>query len=534
MLNLLIISNSPKALLMQTFMQPLIKSKIDVVTDFDHGLKDVFEKRPAMVIIQEQIAGVGGESVARHIQLLLGSGAPAFIMMHEGNARIRPVKGLFEVVVDLDQPDEALVEDVLSALKRVIGDEWDKIAVPPSKPAPTRVVSAKVPDEARLAADKLVDEFLSDVQTSEKTSPELSAEFHVESTLDEIVSLMTDASRNTAPLTSLKADPATATDPVKRPGGAKRPLKDKPLKTSPSQTSAASDAAAAAIAESVAGGTDGDTESFDFPELDAVVPPAPPAPERSGVMAAARQAGAASAPNRLPGTAAPSPAPAEFRISASPAAPKVQPPEDILTAFDENYRSRPRLGMVLISALVVIAGVGGGWYLFAKKPNALLVWGRAKTVAPVVAPGAAAPAESKQPAAAPPVQNVATSAARPAPAPASSVPSFVPVNGRDSGFSARKPGWERYVDAAHDIRIYRASGRIKAIQVMALKGHVIQETFLQSALREVAGSSAYILRSRERKQGFVIQRCSVGPRSDLLVYRQQPSDTISAFVVSLE
>src|ERR1035438_3541339 len=96
MLNLLIISNSPKAELIQNFMQPLIKAKIDVVVDFDHGLKDVFEKRPATVIIQEQIAGVSGESVARHIQLLLGSGAPTFIVLHEGSARIRPVKGLFE------------------------------------------------------------------------------------------------------------------------------------------------------------------------------------------------------------------------------------------------------------------------------------------------------------------------------------------------------------------------------------------------------------------------------------------------------
>ena len=89
MLNLLIISNSPKALQIQKFIQPLIKAKIDVVGDFDHGLKDVFEKRPATVIIQEQIAGVTGESVARHIQMLLGASAPTFILLHKGNGKAR-------------------------------------------------------------------------------------------------------------------------------------------------------------------------------------------------------------------------------------------------------------------------------------------------------------------------------------------------------------------------------------------------------------------------------------------------------------
>jgi hypothetical protein len=152
-----------------------------------------------------------------------------------------------------------------------------------------RVAVAERLDEARIAADKLVDEFFSDLKTSEKTSPELSAEFHVESTLDEIVTLMMDASRNTAPLTALDADPAPAADPAMRGGGVKRPLKDKPPKTAHAKTATASGAAVAPVDEVIASGIDSDAETFDFPELDAVAPPLPATPERTGVMAAARQ-----------------------------------------------------------------------------------------------------------------------------------------------------------------------------------------------------------------------------------------------------
>ena len=112
MLNLLFISNSPRVHPVQEILQPLIKAKIDVVADFDHGLKDVFEKRPATVIIQEQIAGVTGESVARHIQLLLGNGAPKFILLHEGNTKIKPVPGLFEHIIDLNQPASAMAVEL--------------------------------------------------------------------------------------------------------------------------------------------------------------------------------------------------------------------------------------------------------------------------------------------------------------------------------------------------------------------------------------------------------------------------------------
>ena len=65
MISLLIISNNPKAKLIQEFIQPLIKTRISLVADFEDGLNEVFDKSPATVIIQEQIAGVTCDAIVR-------------------------------------------------------------------------------------------------------------------------------------------------------------------------------------------------------------------------------------------------------------------------------------------------------------------------------------------------------------------------------------------------------------------------------------------------------------------------------------
>ena len=134
----------------------------------------------------------------------------------------------------------------------------------------------------------------------------------------------------------------------------------------------------------------------------------------------------------------------------------------------------------------------------------------------------------------PPDKKAITSQAKPVPALNSPLPSFVTVSGRDKEYSVKNPGWERYVDSKHDVRIYRLAGKIKAVQVLAAKSQVIASSFMRTALREVSGRSEYKEISREVKEGFLIQRNSVGPKSKLTVYRMQPSEKISAFVVKLE
>ena len=163
MVNLLFITNSPKIDAVLLALQPCLKVRIDIVADFDFGLKDVFEKRPATVFIQDHIAGVTGESVARHIQMLLGSGAPSFIFMHEGSSKAKLIKGLFEYLIDLSQADSKIVADIQATLKSLLGTQWEKIYIPSKTGLPASKDVVAVPEESRVFADQLVDDFLSDL-----------------------------------------------------------------------------------------------------------------------------------------------------------------------------------------------------------------------------------------------------------------------------------------------------------------------------------------------------------------------------------
>jgi hypothetical protein len=181
--------------------------------------------------------------------------------------------------------------------------------------------------------------------------------------------------------------------------------------------------------------------------------------------------------------------------------------------------------------------MAGGLYLFKIKPQAEPVTNNSNAATPNApsAPNAETTPVAKPSAVPPlPVTSEVTSEMKPVPAPDSPLPSFVTASGHDSNYSLQAPGWERYIDAARDVRIYRVAGRIKAIQVRAAKNRDIAESFMQTALREVTDSSEYTLISSERKEGFTIQRNSVGTRASLTVYRMQPSNKISAFVVQFE
>jgi len=115
---------------------------------------------------------------------------------------------------------------------------------------------------------------------------------------------------------------------------------------------------------------------------------------------------------------------------------------------------------------------------------------------------------------------------------ADALPTFIPITGLDSSYSALKPGWERYVDTNMEYRVFRSAGKIKALQVLGTNNHDISESLLKTILIEMLGDSEYRVKLREQKQGYNIWRASVGQRAELLIYRK--NTTMRAFVVSLE
>ena len=324
MLNLLFISDSPKIEFIKSALQPFLKVIIDVVTDFDHGLKDVFEKRPATVCIQDQIGGVTGESVARHIQMLLGNSAPTFILLHSGNGKARAIKGLYEHLVDLSQPSDTLAEDIKITLKSLLGDQWEKIYIPPKlSPASIRS-SVAVPEESRVDADKLVDDFLSDLETSG---------FSVADDVSPFAAAAPD---------SISMTPSDQKSPVVPPHSEK--------------------VSVAALPGTIQTASEELAELLPIEGKSAVSKSKKPDKKSAASPAETKQYVAPPAPVTPPA--------AEFRISHNLPPDNEPLPEDLLLAFEENYRSdSPLLRRFVIFAAVCIVCAAAGWYLFSQKPQ---------------------------------------------------------------------------------------------------------------------------------------------------------------------
>lgn len=533
MLNLLFISNSPKVEYVKGALQPLLKVIIDVVTDFDHGLKDVFEKRPATVYIQDQIDGVTGESVARHIQMLLGTSAPKFILLHSGNGKSRAINGLYEHLIDLSQSNDAFVDDIINTLKMVIGDQWEKIYIQPKLTPESVRLSVALPEESREDADKLVDDFLSDLETSGFSAlddqPSItSAPYKVPEEPSLVApsvitrktgkaagSVESDRAQaisdDLAELLIMEADKARRKESSAAVFSAEDTEPGTDLIDSPNSAMAAVKTASPAVSESPSSSvisivkTPTEKSALSTPEKNNVKTSVPPV----------------TLP--LPTQA---PVAAEFRISQNRHHAEENIPEDLLLAFEENYRSDSIFlwRNVIIVLIFVICGAGG-WYLFTQKPK--LVTSLLQSFMPSKKPDQVLVAA---PATVPVQQQVPPQAQQPAAA--DSLPAFIPKDGHDSTYKEKNPGWERYVGKTAEFRIFAASGRIKAVQVLAVNGEPISESLLKSILKEFTGNQEYEITSRSSKSGVLIENGKILNVAELVIYRK--NGAVNAFVVSVK
>jgi len=517
MINLLFISSNPKIHSIKNALQPLLKVKIDLVGDFDFGLKEVFEKRPALVFMQDQISGVTGESVARHIQMLLGSSAPSFIYLHDGNTRARPVKGLYDYLIDLSQDAAKVVEDIQSTLEQLLGSQWHKIRVPVKPDSSVVKAALAVPDEHRAVADQLVDDFISGLDDASAVTasrspatvvdvPEPAAEppFEFVSSphdqIDEILAAAAKEIRGTAPAPAAKAVPGseeTCVSPDLSTFSARLPPK---TGSQPAQAPAVQ------------------------------VKPAPAVDRPPASRIAAATAAGATPSQPQPGVSKRSPSlpvsPADFMaVKEGSAADGAA--SDVFREFEAEYSSRQKVSnrlMVIAALLVLFVAVG---YFFLAKGGGLSPPGfpakPSSTAAVRPVPDKAVDLQGA-------VQRSLTSsqggAARAA------LPSFIPLAGHDSTFASQKPGWERYVAIDAEYRVFRSGGRLKAVQVLATKGHVLSESRLTTVLNELTGTGEYRVTSNEEKLGFRVSHAVIDRKADVLIYRKRAA--VHAFVVALD
>lgn len=524
MLNLLFISDSPKMEHIKNVLQPELRVVIDVVPDFDYGLKEVFDKRPATVCIQEEIAGVTGESVARHIKMLFGSSTPSFILMHEGSGKAKQIKGIFEHTVDLSQPEAGLAEEILSTLRTLFGDQWDKIFISPGQAIVSNSPSTVLSEEPGNDVDEQASGFSLADDAVSPLHPEPAVEETkiciAQSAADTLAELQVEHARRVeiASEKNLSVSNDTGQDlnskevvvpraPAKSTAENTSPTATVPVDPSkPVQTGSAGTKPKQVAKSSVQKGS----ESHKFPDA------ALEADKNVSLMA---------------GHSSPV-APAEFRVNHGKTSLREQIPDDLLLAFEKNYRSESNLmkRVVIASFVLLLFVTVCGWYFVKQNPDfpaSIKQWA-ISAARPIPAPVADRTLSVARPSSTGQKPDNAIVEKTSAP---HVFPTFIPRDGHDKTYAAQKPGWERYVGKQVEFRVFSAGGKLKAVQIIAAEGNVVSESLLKTVLAELAGSENYQINSQEKKSGFLLLRGTVAQKADVLFYKKD--SRVKAVVVSL-
>ena len=419
---IIIICNDPRIAQVRDLLQPLLVTRIVIVADFDTGLKEVFEKRPLVVFIQDEIGGVRGETVTRHIKALLQANSPCFIQLEHPS----PGAGMSAVPgrgINLNLPEEELVEQFREELAHCPDIAWKK--------------------ENGSVAEAGVS-FL---------DPEGEA--------DEAFTFFSPDEEEPGPPEPVPPPPAQ---------------KQSPPLTPPS----------------------GVTESRPEP----AVPPAFP-PAAAAVVSPPPQAPPVERVPVAP-PAPPHPAPAV----ASPGEPLPEEPPFPVEPVTPGRSRR----LLLLGGVAVLIVCGGLIFLFLPKLFA--------PAGPV--PGeVTAPRKHPIPAAVPPVPAGAK------------LPSFIPREGLDPAYGAARPGWERYAGADREFLLFREGGKLRALQVIALRADAIAPAQVSSILRELCGDAATTVSSRSERDGYLVEQRAVAGGGEVLIYTKKGTGETRGVVITL-
>ncbi len=119
----------------------------------------------------------------------------------------------------------------------------------------------------------------------------------------------------------------------------------------------------------------------------------------------------------------------------------------------------------------------------------------------------------------------------PAPAAPTRLPAFIPVRTLDAAYGKAHPGWERYLTDKLEFKVYRKNASIKALQVIDLSGGGMPESFLNEALREVAGKSNPAVATKSEKGSYLIEKGSISAAGRIITYRDKSSLQLKGFVI---
>ena len=219
-------------------------------------------------------------------------------------------------------------------------------------------------------------------------------------------------------------------------------------------------------------------------------------------------------------------------------------------------RFRSLAGNLLLAAVIVV----GGMYMFAPQPRPTVKPSAPAPAmpAPVVVTAPSLPSPAAPPVAAPAVVTapVVTTATKPlnprlgdaafiaaidkqktsnAPisGPQRDLPGFIPRAALVPAYGKEKPGWELYRGKVTEFRVFREKGGdIKGIQVVDRGGSGVNDGFMQRALQQVAGTAEFTPESTERKEGYTIERGTVGTRLQVIRYRDEQGGILRGVAIT--
>lgn len=130
MITVVIIASDQRAVMLKEHFQPLVKAQITVDSDYEHGLKAVFDKRPALVFIQGEIGGVSGGAVAKQIKALLRDSAPCIVLMGDAATLKEKARSWYDDSLNFSADEDDLLAQFRAQLGKHLPDLWKDEAGP--------------------------------------------------------------------------------------------------------------------------------------------------------------------------------------------------------------------------------------------------------------------------------------------------------------------------------------------------------------------------------------------------------------------
>lgn len=124
MITVVIIASDQRAEMLKDHFQPLVTALISVYSDYEHGLKSVFEKRPDLVFIQGEIGPVSGGTIAKQIKALLRDAAPRIILLGDMITLKEKARSWYDDSLDYSLADNDLISQFQERLRKHLPDIW--------------------------------------------------------------------------------------------------------------------------------------------------------------------------------------------------------------------------------------------------------------------------------------------------------------------------------------------------------------------------------------------------------------------------